>query len=74
LKVNVRKLKVKGVVKDIPDAIVVDVTDLDVGQSFKVGDLQLKSIQVLANKTNVIAAVVVTRATKAAATGKETKK
>lgn len=74
LKVNVRKMKVKGIVKDMPDAILVDVSDLDVGQSFKVGDIKIEGLEILAPKTNVIATVAVTRATKTAATGKESKK
>lgn len=73
LKVNVRKLKVKGLVKDMPDTLIVDVNDLDVGQSIKVGDLKVEGIDFLVNKSNVIATVAVTRASKTAATTKETK-
>jgi large subunit ribosomal protein L25 len=74
LKVNLRKIKVKGLVKDLPDAINVDVTDLDLSDSIKVGDLKIQGVQFLAVKTNVIATVTITRAAKAAATGKEAKK
>jgi large subunit ribosomal protein L25 len=74
LKVNLRKIKVKGLVKDLPDAIEVDVTELDLSQSFKVGDLNLPGVQFLAIKSNVIATVAVTRAAKSAAAGKEGKK
>jgi large subunit ribosomal protein L25 len=75
IKVNLRKLKVKGLVKDLPDAITVDVSELDLGQSLKVGDLNISGVQFLAAKTNVIATVSITRAAKAAqTTGKEAKK
>jgi len=74
MKVNVRKLKVKGLVKNLPDTIVVNVTELDLGQSFKVGDLNLEGVQILAAKSNVIATINITRAAKAAQTGKEGKK
>ena len=74
LKVNLRKLKVKGLVKDFPDTIQVDVSDLDLGQIVKVGDLSIKGIQFLDPKTNVIATVSVTRAARAAMSGKEGKK
>lgn len=73
LKVNVRKLKVKGLVKDLPDTVNVDVSDLDLGQSLKVGDLVADKIEFLVSKSNVIATVAVTRAAKTAATGKESK-
>ena len=74
LKVNLRKLKVKGLVKDLPDVISVDVSELDLGQSVKVGDLNLEGVQFLAVKSNVIATVSITRAAKAAQSGKEAKK
>ncbi len=68
LKVNVRKIKVKGLIKDLPDTINVDVTELDLGQSISVGDLKAEGMQFLVSKSKVIAAVVVTRASKAVAT------
>lgn len=73
LKVNVRKIKVKGLVKDIPDTVIVDVEDLDVGQNLKVSDLKGEGIEFLVNKSNVIATVAVTRASKTVTATKETK-
>jgi large subunit ribosomal protein L25 len=73
LKVNVRKIKVKGLVKDLPDTVEVDVSDLDLGQSLKVGDLVAGNMEFLVSKSNVIATITVTRASKAATAGKETK-
>jgi large subunit ribosomal protein L25 len=67
LKSNLRKLKVKALAKDLPDAIEINVTKLGIGQSIKVGDLALDNIEILDKKTNVIVAVTVTRAAKGAA-------
>jgi large subunit ribosomal protein L25 len=74
LKVNLRKLKVKGLVNNLPDTIKVDVSELDLAQSIKVGDLNMEGVQFLAVKSNVIVTVTITRAAKAAQTGKEAKK
>ncbi len=66
LKVNLRKLRVKGSVNKLPDSIKVDVTNLGLSQSIKVGDLQLEGLHLLNNKSDVIATVVITRAARAA--------
>ncbi len=71
LKVNLRKIKVKGLVKNLPDSVTIDVSDLDVGQSIKVGDLHIDGVEFLAVKTNVVVTVSVTRATRAAASATE---
>jgi large subunit ribosomal protein L25 len=67
LKTNLRTLKVKGLAKDLPDSIEINVTKLGIGQSIKVGDLSLKDIEILDKKSNVVVAVTVTRAAKSAA-------
>lgn len=66
LKINLRRLKVKALAKDLPDAIEINVTKLGIGQSIKVGDLSLKNIEILDKKTNVVVAVTITRAAKGA--------
>ncbi len=72
LKVNLRRLKVKGMVNDMPDAIDVDVTELGLGQSIKVGALKPSGYQILNSKSDVVATITVTRAARAAMTA-ETK-
>jgi large subunit ribosomal protein L25 len=67
LKVNLRRLKIKALAKDLPDAIEINVTKLGIGQSIKVGDLALKNIEILDKKSNVVVAVTITRAAKSAA-------
>jgi len=64
LKSNLRRLKVKALAKDLPDSIDVNVTNLGIGQSIKVGDISLKDIEILDKKSNVVVAVTVTRAAK----------
>jgi len=66
LKTNLRRLKVKALAKDLPDAIEINVTKLGIGHSIKVGDLSLKNIEILDKKTNVVVAVTITRAAKGA--------
>ncbi len=64
---NLRRLKVKALAKDLPDTIDIDVTKLGILQSIKVADLSVKNVEFLDNKSNVVVAVVVTRAAKSAA-------
>lgn len=66
LKVNLRKLKVKGVVGKLPESIDVNVSELGLSQSIKVGDLKTDGVQLLNNKSDVIATVMITRAARAA--------
>ncbi len=74
LKVNLRKLKVKGLAADLPEAIHVDVTELGLGQSIKVGELKTEKLQLLNNKSDVIATVTITRAARAAMSADKGKK
>lgn len=61
---ELRKLKVKGFIKDLPDEINLDVTDLTIGKSLRVGDLTFKGFEVLNLKTNPVVSVRVTRASR----------
>jgi large subunit ribosomal protein L25 len=67
LKINLRRLKVKALAKDLPDSIEINVTKLGIGQSVKVADLALKNIDILDKKSNVVVAVTITRAARSAA-------
>jgi len=62
LAIKLRKLKVKGVTSELPDEIKVDVADLDLGGTRKVGELQLDGVQVLTSPSAAIAAVEIPRA------------
>lgn len=54
---SIRKLHVKGRLEALPNLIEVDVTGLDVGQSFHVRDLKLPGVTVLEDPEDVIASV-----------------
>jgi len=66
LKTNLRRLKVKALANDLPDTIDIDVTELAIGQSVKVADLNVENLEFLDNKSNVVVGVGVTRIAKTA--------
>lgn len=66
LKVNMRKLRVKALAENLPDAIEVDITRLAIGDSIKVGELQRENLEFLDNKSNLIVGVISTRVAKSA--------
>lgn len=68
----VRKVRVSGLAKDLPESIIIDVTNLGLGKSIMVGDLEFKKYSIAEPKSVVIATVKTTRAAKDAAV--ETKK
>jgi large subunit ribosomal protein L25 len=67
LKTNLRRLKVKGLAKNLPDTIDINVTKLGIGQSIKVADLKMENVEFLDTKSNVVVAVTITRAARSAA-------
>jgi large subunit ribosomal protein L25 len=66
LKTNLRRLRVKALAKDLPDTISIDITNLGLGDSFKVGELKLDNIEFLNNKSVPVVSIVITRAARAA--------
>ena len=69
LKLNLRTLKVKAMVKHLPDAIVINVDDLDIGQSYKVASLERENLEFLNAKAVPVVTIMITRAAKAANAG-----
>ena len=61
-----RKLKVKALSKDIPDTLDIDVTNLGLGKSIQVGQLNFENIELLNTPNQVVASVKLTRAARAA--------
>ena len=61
LNVKLTKIKLKGLVKDIPEFIEINVSKLDIGQSIKVKDLSIANIIMLSPSTAVIADVKTAR-------------
>jgi len=58
---KLRKLKIKALVADLPDNIVVDITPLDINDSIKVSDLKINKVTFLDPPSSVIVGVRVTR-------------
>lgn len=56
-----RRLKVHGFIKDLPEVISIDVTDLGIGKSRLVGDLKFDKIEIFESKATVIAMVKTSR-------------
>jgi len=52
-----RKVRIKGLIADLPDEIVVDITKLDIGDSIKIGDLDRENIEFLDVPRSIAAAV-----------------
>lgn len=67
LKVELRKLKVKALPKDLPDNILIKINDLELGESYKVGELSVDNVEFLNPASNPVVSVAITRAAKAAA-------
>ncbi|UCG28087.1 MAG: 50S ribosomal protein L25/general stress protein Ctc [Bacteroidales bacterium] len=56
-----RQMKVKGLPKDFPDYLDVDITNLEIGQTIKVGELSYDNLHVLDPARSMVAAVVSSR-------------
>ncbi len=62
-----RKLRVSGLVENLPDTLDVDISKLEIGKSIFVGDLDFKGLTILTPATTAVCAVKVTRAARGAA-------
>ena len=67
---RVRKLRVKGTVENIPDFIDIDVSGLDLGKSVRVGQIQVKNIELLEAASNPVASIEIPRALRGTVAGK----
>ena len=66
MKLNLRRLKVKGLVADIPDSITINIDELELGQSVKVGQVKADNLEILNSKSIPAVTIMVTRAARAA--------
>ena len=62
LSMNMRKLKVKGLYKNFPEKLVIDIENLALGKTIQVGNLSFDNLEIMNVKDNVVAAVKLTRA------------
>jgi len=61
LRIKKRNLKVKGLVNDIPEYITIDITNVKIQHSVKVGDLSLDKLEFLDPKITTILTVATSR-------------
>lgn len=61
MRVKRRKLKVKGLIKDLPDQLDVDITKLNIGQTIKVGDLSYDNLELLDPHQSMVISIVSSR-------------
>jgi len=62
LSMNIRKLKVRGLHKNFPEKLVINIENLGLGKTIKVGNLSFDNLELLNAKDTVVAAVKLTRA------------
>ncbi len=67
LSLEMRKVRVRGLYKNLPENITLDVTKLTLGKSIQVGALAFENLEFLNAKNAVIAQVKLTRAARGAA-------
>jgi large subunit ribosomal protein L25 len=71
LHVVYRRLPVVGLADQIPETVMLDISDLDIGDSIRVGELSVEGCQIPLNESAVILGVRRTRAAMSAAAGEE---
>lgn len=67
----VRKVNVTAKYQDIPETLDIDVTDLTIGKSIKVGDLSFEGLEMATSKEVVVCTIKATRKSNAAAQAEE---
>lgn len=68
LKKRVRKLKVRGLLENIPEEVTADISSLEINDMTKIGDIHIDNLEIVDNPNKVILQVVPTRGSAAAAT------
>ena len=71
LSLSVRKVNVTAKYQDIPETLDIDVTDLTIGKSIKVGDLNFEGLEMATSKEVVVCTIKATRKSNAAAQAEE---
>ena len=61
LQLSMRRVKVKGLIKDIPDALEIDITKLGVGKTITCGDIKINGVTLLHPENLAIVGVKNTR-------------
>ncbi len=71
LAASVRKLKVKSIYTSIPERLDIDVTNLGLGKTIKVGELSFEGLELITSKEVVVCQVKMTRSARSAAANAE---
>lgn len=58
---NVRDLRICALIKDLPDQLDIDITELGIGQNIVAGDLHFENVTILSPKNTIICGVKATR-------------
>ena len=66
LALSIRQIKVTAVYTNIPEKLIIDVTNLELGKSIKVGDLHFEGLEFATPKEVNVCSVQMTRAARAA--------
>jgi len=61
LRLKRRGLRVKGYPKDLPDYLEIDITNLKIGQSIKIGELSYENLEILDPPRPMVVAIVSSR-------------
>jgi large subunit ribosomal protein L25 len=61
LHLKIKKLKIKGLPKNLPDNITIDISKLDIGDSFRVNEIPSENFTILDAPNNIIASCRITR-------------
>ena len=61
---EMRYLRVKGLLKDMPEVLKVNVEELEIGKTIKVRELNIDDLEILDPPSNLVASVKVTRVAK----------
>ena len=64
---NARSLRISALMKDLPDDITIDISDLGLDKRIKASDVQIKNVAVVSDKDTIICGVKTTRNVTAAA-------
>jgi large subunit ribosomal protein L25 len=62
LTLKMRKIKIKALPQDLPDAIEVNIEPLDIGDTFRISELNIPGVEILESPNNMVVSVRVTRA------------
>jgi large subunit ribosomal protein L25 len=56
-----RYIKSKGLINKLPDSLVIDITDLDIGQSILAGDLKYDGVEIMESRHVLVVGVISSR-------------